>query len=95
MTRDGESYMNNNTQSGENFEQAIVLKDLRDQEATRKLYQILGELYGVRGEDWTLVKQELLDNEIGIFDKMTIKLRNNEITSVYFNITDTIGKEFL
>lgn len=80
------------SETGEDYNNAIVLKGMNDFQATDQIYTILDNRYGKRGEDWILVKQTLDNNKQGVFDKMEIKLNSGEEKTLYFNITDTIGK---
>ena len=83
------------SQTGENYNSAIVIKGLSDYDATQKIYKILYERFGTRDKDWKLVGQSFKNNEIGMFDEMTIELANGDKKLVYFNITDTFGKGLL
>ena len=80
--------------TGLNFTDAIIIKGSSDFEGTEKIWQYLDNRFGLRHEEWFFIKQSLLQTKLGVFDVMTIKLKNGDIQDFYFDISDTFGKGF-
>ena len=78
--------------TGENYSKAIIITGNSDYEGTQKVYRTLNLRFGERNKDWFSLRQGLESANGRAYDKMEIKLANNERKIVYFDITSTVGK---
>lgn len=73
---------------GSSIDKAIIVSDCRDQEGVQQEYKEIRKRFG----EYRLIRQELLENEGRMYDKLELELRNGDNILVYFDITDFFGK---
>lgn len=80
---------------GKSIEDAIIITDVNDHfEGIDAEYLYIEDNFGKRGVGWKLVKQELLNENQQVFDRITIQLTDQTVISRYFNLTAFFGKGF-
>jgi hypothetical protein len=81
--------------SGETPEDAIVILNTKDSiEGVNAEYEYLGRKYGMRGKDWNLKLQSLVQNEGKFYDRMDLIFSDGSEKTIYFEITEFFGKGF-
>jgi hypothetical protein len=83
--------------SGDSQEDAVKILEARNEgEGTAAEYWFLSLKFGVRGKDWNLVIQSLLeDKDSGkVFDRMDLEFPDKTLKTLYFDITKYYGKEW-
>jgi len=81
--------------SGETPEDAIVILNTKDSiEGVNAEYEYLGRKYGMRGKDWNLKLQSLVQNEGKFYDRMDLIFSDGSEKTIYFDITKFFGKGF-
>mgnify|MGYP004005095971 CR=1 FL=1 len=55
-------------------------------------YALLDIHFGIRGTHWEFVKQKMLTHEAKRYDIITIKLLDDSLIDIYFDITSWFGK---
>lgn len=55
-------------------------------------YHYIWQECGIRGKDWTLQGQALVENKGRYYDRIEIKLSDGSQRTFYFDITDFYGK---
>jgi len=79
--------------SGNSIKDAIVISNAKsDEEGVDAEYAYLEKKYGQRNVDWKLITQSLITNNDKDYDKMDIELSDGTMLTVYFDITDFLGK---
>ena len=84
------------TNSGSTQDDAIIITGVNEHlEGVQAEYQYINEKYGLRGSNWVLVSQSLIQGKSNVFDLIILKLldRNEEIQP-YFDITEFFRKDF-
>ncbi|HEY1960569.1 MAG TPA: hypothetical protein VGH28_33390 [Polyangiaceae bacterium] len=77
---------------GASKQDAIVIKGARgESDGVAAEYKYLEDLYGPRGQGYTVDGQSLLDDAGKSFDRLDIKV-SGQPKAVYFDITDYFGK---
>ncbi|MHA2073400.1 MAG: hypothetical protein ACW97X_02140 [Candidatus Hodarchaeales archaeon] len=80
---------------GMSIEDAILITDVNDHFAGIEAeYLYIENKFGKRGVDWSLIKQELLNQKQQVFDRITIQLQDQSLISLFFNLTAFFGKGF-
>ena len=80
---------------GKSIEDAIKITDVNDHfEGIDAEYRFIENKFGERGKRWKLIKQELLNEKQQVFDRITIKLTDQTVASLYFDLTAFFGKGF-
>ncbi|MHA2304823.1 MAG: hypothetical protein ACXACU_05465 [Candidatus Hodarchaeales archaeon] len=80
---------------GMSIEDAILITDVNDHFAGIEAeYLYIENKFGERGVDWSLIKQELLNQKQQVFDRITIQLQDQSLISLFFNLTAFFGKGF-
>jgi hypothetical protein len=73
---------------GSDQEHAIIIEGDSYEDGFKSEYVVLSHKYGVRAEEWELVRQELTKDDLRTYDKMNIRIiENNEIDTIFFDIT--------
>ena len=86
--------MMENNHTGKSYSDAIIIIGEDDFEGTEKIWVWLDDHLGHRNEDWFFLNQSLENTESGVFDVMTVRLKNGEQKDYFFDISDTFGKGF-
>ena len=80
---------------GKSIEDAIIITDVNDHfEGINAEYLYIENKFGRRGLEWQLVKQELLNENQQVYDRITIQLSDQTEISLFFNLTTFFGKGF-
>lgn len=80
---------------GKSIEDAIIITEVNDHfEGIDAEYRYIEKTFGMRGVEWKLIKQELLNENQQVFDRITIQLTDQTEISLYFNLTAFFGKGF-
>ncbi|UCG01964.1 MAG: hypothetical protein JSW11_20495 [Candidatus Heimdallarchaeota archaeon] len=80
---------------GSTIENAIIISDVHDHfEGINAEYLYLENKFGKRGVEWQLLKQELLNENQNVYDRLIIQLSDKAVINVYFNLTEFFGKGF-
>jgi hypothetical protein len=91
LTYKGYITFSNNT--GESIDDAIIIRNAKtDLEGVDAEYYYLGERFGEKGIDWNLDQQYLNDEEDGYYDVLDITLSDGRMLTLYFDITDFLGR---
>jgi hypothetical protein len=78
---------------GGSTETAIVIQGVPSHSAgIRAEYEYLEQKYGIRGVDWKLAHQALLNKDERMYDRICIRLSDGTERIVYFNIDDFFGR---
>lgn len=77
------------SRDGSKPEQAITLSIVGGHpEYVAAEYQYIGQLYGEHGQDWTMVRQQLLpSDESDMIDAITIQTQSGEEHTLYFDLS--------
>ena len=87
--------VNYSANEGNSIDDAIRITEVNDHfEGIDAEYLFIEDRFGKRGVGWKLVKQELLNEKQQVFDKITIELADQNVKSLYFNLTAFFGKGF-
>ena len=79
---------------GSTKEKAIIILCANNEiEGVDAEYVWLEEKFGEENVEWEMIDQVLLDEGDSQFDLLKVKLRNDEVKEVWFDITDFYGKE--
>ncbi len=78
--------------TGESAEKAIVVHAENEEEGIAAEYEYLFKKFGLKGKNWNLKRQSLLDFNNRYFDKMEIELSDGSSKSLFFDITEFFGK---
>jgi hypothetical protein len=74
---------------GSSFEKAVIIKYIGDyRKSIHQEYEYLAEEFGIRGKDWRLKLQALVEENGRFYDKMTVEFPNQETKILYFDITE-------
>lgn len=79
-------------ESGESMEEAIVIQADKTASGVSQEYQWVEQHFGKRGVDWQLVKQALLHKDDRAYDMLHIRLADGTEKQFYFDITSFFGK---
>lgn len=80
---------------GKSIEDAIIITDVNDHfEGINAEYHYIEHKFGQRGVDWQLIRQELLKENEGVYDRLIIQLSDQTVVSLYFNLSEFFGKGF-
>lgn len=80
---------------GKSIEDAIIITDVKDHfEGIEAEYLFIEDKFGKRGVGWKLVRQELLNENQQVFDRIKIQLSNKTEINLIFNLTAFFGKGF-
>lgn len=88
------------SRDGSSPEKAIIIKYIGDYDKSiDQEYQYLKKKFGIRGNDWNLVRQSLMAGKEGkSYDEMIIELLpSKETITLYFDITEPfeeLSKQF-
>ena len=78
---------------GIDFDHSIKILEANDAfEGVRTEYEYLNKKFGVRDIDWNLIIQMMTQKDDRCFDVFNIMLKDNSVVSVYFDVTDFLGK---
>jgi hypothetical protein len=92
LTYKGHITFSNN--GGESIADAIIIHNAKtDLEGVDAEYFYLENRFGKRGTDWSLDQQSLLDEDGAYYDAMDITLSDGSNLTIYFDITDFLGKK--
>ena len=84
------TFSNNN---GESIEDAIIIRNAQtDLEGVDAEYYYLEKRFGKKGPDWNLDQQSLMNEDGAYYDAMDITLSDGRTLTIYFDITDFLGK---
>jgi hypothetical protein len=84
------TFSNNN---GESIDDAIIIRNAKtDLEGIDAEYYYLEKRFGKRGTDWNLDQQSLVNEDGANYDAMDITLSDGSKQTIYFDITDFLGK---
>ncbi|MHA1300793.1 MAG: hypothetical protein ACTSO9_15355 [Candidatus Helarchaeota archaeon] len=79
--------------SGDSIENAIKIINAPDHfTGVNSEYLYLSNKFGVKGKDWKLEIQSLIENEGKHYDKMEIILSDGSKKTIFFDISDFYGK---
>lgn len=80
---------------GKSIKDAIIISDVDNHfEGINAEYQYIEHKYGRRGVNWLLIRQELLNENQKVYDRIIIQLTNQTEISLYFDLTEFFGKGF-
>ncbi len=79
--------------SGRSFDTAIKFEGIKSEsEGVMAEYEFLAEKYGIPRLQWKKIKQSCMTYEDKRYDIIKIKLLDDSIVDIYFDITDWFGK---
>lgn len=76
--------------NGSSFENAIIISDCDNMQGIKQEYIELRHRFG----NYRLVRQDLMEYNKKMFDKLEIEGEDGQIIEVYFDITELFGKGF-
>ena len=78
------------SRDGSSFGEAVIIKYIGDyQKSIDQEYRYLETKFGIKGKDWGLVRQILINKEGRIYDEMIVELLPSKKTvTLYFDITE-------
>ena len=78
---------------GSSKEKAIIIKGAASSmEGIAAEYQYLSDRFGVRGSDWSLELQSLVQEKGKSYDVMNLLLKDGSKLTLYFDISEFFGK---
>jgi len=78
---------------GSSIENAVkIIGASGSMQGIRAEYEYLAGKFGIRGRDWELVMQSLLNDGGKDYDLMRVRLKDGTEITVFFDITDFFGK---
>jgi len=80
-------------QTGESYETAVKFIGIKSEnEGVKAEYEYLAERYGIPRLQWTKLKQTCIPHNDKRYDIIKIKLLDDSIVEIYFDITEWFGK---
>ncbi len=87
------SYITFSNNNGESIDDAIIIRNAQtDLEGVDAEYYYLEKRFGIRGTDWNLDQQSLMNEDGMYYDALDITLSDSRTLTIYFDITDFLGK---
>jgi hypothetical protein len=78
---------------GSSMEKAVQIIGVQNSmQGIQAEYQYLSEKFGVRGTDWQLKMQFLMEDKGKSYDMMKISLKDGRELDVFFDISEFFGK---
>jgi len=78
--------------SNSSAEQVVVINASTTMDGISQEYSHIERLCGKQGEDYTLIRQMMLDQNGRHYDLLTVRMRNGAIRDFLFDITSFFGK---
>ncbi len=78
-------------QSGESFEEAVVIQAQSSADGVPKEYEWLEKRFGRQGQGWVTRSQALSGHANRVYDIITIQLADGSDRQIYFDITSFMG----
>ena len=75
---------------GSSFENAIIISDCDNMQGIEQEFIEVRQRFG----NYRLVRQDLMEYNNRMFDKLEIEVENGLLIEVYFDITEFFGKGF-
>jgi len=75
---------------GSSFENAIIISDCDNMQGIEQEFIEVRQRFG----NYRLVRQDLMEYNKKMFDKLEIEVENGQLIEVYFDITEFFGKGF-
>ena len=80
-------------QTGESYETAVKFIGIKSEnEGVKAEYEYLAERYGIPRLQWRKLKQTCIPHNDKRYDIIKIKLLDDSIVEIYFDITEWFGK---
>ena len=80
---------------GKSIDDAIIISDVDNHfDGINAEYRYIENSYGRRGVDWRMIRQELLNENQKVYDRILIQLTDQTEISLYFDLTEFFGKGF-
>jgi hypothetical protein len=86
------SQLEESSRDGSSIEKAVIIKAANSMEGISAEYQYLSNKYGIRGQDWNLEMQSLMQDKGKSYDVMMVALKDGTKQSIFFDISEFFGK---